>query len=73
MELVIDKVMYKAYVEATDRRKLKKRITIPSASLATINPTWSDMGSNPGLQLAKTNCLGWGKAITLITNVTMFI
>jgi len=73
MELVIDKLMYKAYAEATDRWKLKKRINIPSDSLATINPTWSDVGSNPGLQLAMTNCLGWDKALTLITNLTMFI
>jgi hypothetical protein len=40
------------------------RKTCPSATLSTINPTWTDLGSNPGLRSERpaTNRLSHGTA-----------
>jgi hypothetical protein len=39
--------------------------TCPSATLSTTNPTWSDLGSNPGRRGGKpaTNCLSFGTSV----------
>jgi hypothetical protein len=45
-----------------DRRTLRK--TCPSATLSTTNPTWTDLGANPGLRGEKmaTDRLSYGTA-----------
>jgi hypothetical protein len=44
--------------------------TCPSATLSTINPTWTDLGSKPGLRGERpaTNHLSHGTAITCRLN-----
>jgi hypothetical protein len=46
-------------VEPKDSEK-----TCPIATLSTTNPTWTDLGMNPGIQNEKlmTNCLSYGMA-----------
>jgi hypothetical protein len=34
----------------TEQNQITRRKTCPSATLSTTNPTWPDMGSNPGVR-----------------------
>jgi hypothetical protein len=45
--------------------------TCPSATLFTTNPTWPDLGSNPGRrgENPATNRMSYGTAVSLAVNV----
>ena len=48
-------------------KKKRKKITCPSATLSTINPTWSGLRQNPGCRgdrQAGTYCLSHGTALS---------
>jgi hypothetical protein len=52
-------------MKLTGENRSTRRKTSPSTTLSTINPTWTDPGSNPGLRGGKpvANRLSHGTAI----------
>jgi hypothetical protein len=52
-------------MKLTGENRSTRRETCLSATLSTINPTWTNLGSNPGLRGERpaTNRLSHGKAL----------
>jgi hypothetical protein len=55
-------------MKLTGENRSTERKTCPSATLSTINPTWTGPGSNPGLRSGKpaANRLSHGTALRLM-------
>jgi hypothetical protein len=44
-------------MKLTGENRSTRRETCPSATLSTTNPTWTDLGSNPGLRCGTVDVL----------------
>jgi hypothetical protein len=54
---------YSGMILTGEDRKTRRKLC-PSAALSTTNPTWTDLGMNPGIHCDRlaTNCLSHGAA-----------
>jgi hypothetical protein len=61
-------------MKLTGENRSTRGKTCPSATLSTTNPTWIDLGSNPGLRCERptTNRLSRGTASHKFYNMTYF-